>query len=425
MTKIVCSPANLLPGTVVEGVNYFSLYSNPGRPNIGSIAPGWHKELCRLGVMPSVRVWDFVSLSLAVAAADLTCLRARSADGWTRVIELDVHLHDPHPWITQRAELESAFRFLTGDFWTINPLPGGEAPPQSIVPLTHDADCVSLLSGGVDSLVGAIDLTTEGRRPIFVSQVAKGDAETQSRYAWELGAKNRHFQWNHRIRLTHSSERSTRGRSIVFFAFAALAGSAVPTTAGNPVEIFVPENGFISLNVPLNPGRFGSFSTKTTHPVFLAKIQAIWDAVGIPAVLRSPYRFVTKGELLANCSDQAALQRLVGDSTSCGRFGYYNYTHCGRCIPCLVRRASFIRAGLPDSTPRYRFDNLQVNGRKTGANDIGAAAVAYLSSQSMGVQRLIGGALSFADKTTRPQYEAVIQRGLAELGALLQQHGVV
>ena len=318
MTKVVCSPANLLPNTVVEGIDYFSLYSNPGRPNIGTIAPGWPENLFRLGLTPSVRIWDFVSLSLAIAAADLTCLRSRSADGWTRVIEIDVYLHDPFPWLTQRTELESAFRFLTGDFWTINLLPGGEAPPQSVVPLTCDADCISLLSGGVDSLVGAIDLTTEGRRPIFVSQVAKGDAETQLKYVRELGANNRHFQWNHRIRLIHSSERSTRGRSIIFFAFAALASSAVPATDGNPVEIFVPENGFISLNVPLNPGRFGSFSTKTTHPVFLARLQSIWDAVGIPAVLRSPYRFVTKGELLANCSDQATLLRLVGDSMSNG-----------------------------------------------------------------------------------------------------------
>jgi len=425
MTRVVCSPANLLPDIVVEGVDYFSLYSNPGRPNIGTIAPGWPEDLCRLGLTPYVRVWDFVSLSLAVAAADLTCLRSRSADGWTRVIELDVHLHDPLPWLTQQTELESAFRFLTGDFWTINLLPGGEAPPQSIVPITYNADCVSLLSGGVDSLVGAIDLTAKGRHPLFVSQVARGDKKTQLRYARELGAESHHLQWNHRIKLTHSSERSTRGRSIVFFAFAALASSAIPITNDNPVEIFVPENGFISLNVPLSPGRLGSFSTKTTHPVFLARLQAIWDAVGISAVLRSPYRFVTKGELLAYCSDRSVLQRLVGDSTSCGRFGYYNQTHCGRCVPCLVRRASFIRAGLPDSTPRYCFDDLRVNGRKTGANDIGAVAVAYLRSQSMGVQRLFGGALSFADMATRPQYEAVIQRGLAELGVLLQQHGIV
>ncbi|NOV23412.1 hypothetical protein E5S69_07640 [Cupriavidus necator] len=425
MTHVVCSPAHLLPNAIPGGGDYFSLYSNPGRGDVGTIAPGWKNDLSRLGLNPSVQVWDFVSLALAVAAADLTCVRAGSADGWTRVIELDVYLHDPAPWTAQQAQLQEMLRFLTGDFWTLNLLPGGEAPPQSTAPVTLDTDCVSLLSGGVDSLVGAIDLSAAGRRPVFVSQIAKGDADKQLRFARELNAADRHFQWNHRIRLTHASERSTRGRSIVFFAFAALASSVVPLPGSGRIEVFVPENGFISLNVPLTPGRFGSFSTKTTHPVLLARLQAVWDAVGIPAQLVTPYSFSTKGELLENCADQALLQSLVGDSTSCGRYGYYNYMHCGRCVPCMVRRGSFIRAGFADSTPAYRFDNLGTTGRRTGANDIGAAAVAFLRANAIGVNRLFGGALSFADNGTRPLYEGVVQRGIEELGVLLQHHGVV
>ncbi|MEI7612234.1 MAG: Qat anti-phage system QueC-like protein QatC [Betaproteobacteria bacterium] len=425
MTRVVCAPASLLPTAALAGVDYFSLYSNPGRQDVGTIAPGWRTGLSRLGLTPSVQTWDFVNLALAAAAADLTCLRAGSADGWTRVIELDVHLHDPAPWVAQRNALEEMLRFLTGDFWTINLMPGGEPPPLSTAPATYDADCVSLLSGGVDSLVGALDLTAANRKPLFVSQVARGDAEKQLRFARAVNAENRHFQWNHRINLVHASERSTRGRSIVFFAFAALASSVVPVSARELVSIYVPENGFISLNVPLTPGRFGSFSTKTTHPVFLARLQDIWTAVGIPAQLVSPYKFVTKGELLAHCANQTRLQQLVGDSTSCGRYGYYGYRHCGRCVPCMVRRASFISAGIADPTPPYRFANLGNTGRKHGPNDIGAAAVACLRAAPLGISRLFGGALSFADAASRPQYEGVVQRGLAELEVLLQQHGVI
>lgn len=425
MTRVVCSPARLLPSETIGDVDYFSLYSNPGRGEVGTIAPGWKDDLSRLGLNPSVQVWDFVSLALAVAAADLTCIRVGSADGWTRVIELDVHLHDPAPWITQQGLLQEMLRFLTGDFWTLNLMSGGEPPPQSMAPVTYDADCVSLLSGGVDSLVGAIDLSAMGRRPVFVSQVAKGDTEKQLKFARVLNAENRHFQWNHRIRLTHASERSTRGRSIVFFAFAALASSVISLPVGGRVEVFVPENGFISLNVPLTPGRFGSFSTKTTHPVLLARLQELWDAVGIPAQLVTPYSFLTKGELLANCANQTLLHKLVGDSTSCGRYGYYNYRHCGRCVPCMVRRGAFIRAGIVDPTPIYHFDDLRTTGRRTGANDIGAAAVAYLRANAIGAGRLFGGALSFADNGSRPRYEGVVQRGIEELGVLLQQHGVI
>lgn len=425
MTRVICSPKNHLPNVTPNGVNYFSLYSNPGRPDIGTIAPGWKKDICRLGLNPSIQVWDFVSLALSIAAADLSCIRSNSVDGWTRVIDLDVHLYDTAPWLQQKKPLEEMLRYLTGDFWTVSFLPGGEPPPESTDAITYDADCVSLLSGGVDSIVGAIDLTDDGRRPLFVSQIAKGDKETQNKFALALDAKKRHFQWNHRIKPVRHTERSTRGRSIVFFAFAALASSVIAASIGRKVEIFVPENGFISLNVPLTTGRFGSFSTKTTHPVFLSRLQSIWDSVGINAELLSPYRYDTKGELLANCKDQALLLNLVGDSTSCGRYGHYGYTHCGRCVPCLVRRASFIRANLNDTTPRYYFNNLKNSGREKGANDINAVAIACLQADSIGVQRSFGGAISFSDMSSRQKYEGVIHRGLQELGVLLKQHGVI
>jgi hypothetical protein len=426
MSRIVCAPELLLPSVPASDTEYFSLFSSTGKPGIGSIAPRWREEVQKEGLLPSARVWDFVTIALAVAAADLACLRGGSADGWTRVIELEVNVFEPEPWVEQRAALQSALRFLTGDFWTINILPGGDAPPMTTAPVTRDADCISLLSGGVDSLVGAIDLHTLGRRPIYVSQTAKGDKQTQQEYAAALGAADRHFQWNHRIKHTRDFERSTRGRSIVFFAFAALATSALDTTNG-PAEIFVPENGFISLNVALNPGRFGSFSTKTTHPVFLRRLQAVWDAVGIPAVLKAPYQFRTKGEMLTECADQIMLAQLVGKSTSCGRFGYYGYTHCGRCVPCQVRRGAFLKAQQKDTTSGYIFHALGRPGsaREDGANDINAVASAFLRLQDKGVQRFVGGALSFAAPGDRPSYEGVVARGLEELGVLLHQHGVL
>lgn len=425
MTKVVCAPASLIPVTLDENVNYFTLYSNIGRPGVGSISPGWIDHLEHLGLAPSVQVWDFTTLALAVSAADLACSRSKSADGWTRVLELEVHLCNPDPWIDLINEIESTLRFLTGDFWTLNFLPNGVQPPRTTAPKLYDADCVSLLSGGVDSLIGAIDLTTQGRRPLFVSQVAKGDAETQYKYARDLGAIERHFQWNHRIKPAHSAERSTRGRSIVFFAFAALASTAISNNATGPVEVFVPENGFISLNIPLNPGRLGSFSTKTTHPLFMKRLQNIWDNVGINAILRFPYRYVTKGEMLASCTNQTMLQQLVGKSTSCGRFATYNYKHCGRCVPCLVRRAAFLRAGIPDTTPIYVFNNLALQGRDTGANDIGALAAAYLRYRAIGSHKFSLGSLTFADSTTQPQYEAVVRRSMEELGNFLQASSVI
>lgn len=424
MNHVHCAPASTLPSSLNPNIDYLSLYSNPGNASVGWISSGWPDYLSNIGFNPSIIVWDFVSLALSVAAADLNCIRSKSSDGWTRVIKLEIRLHDPAPWMPQKTALQDMLRFLTGDFWELTLLGGGEPPPQSTAPITYQADCVSLLSGGMDSLVGAIDLKSAGKSPLFVSQVAKGDRDTQLLFAHTLGATNRHLQWNHRIKLTHASERSTRGRSIVFFAYAVLAASVIPAPIGQPVDIYVPENGFISLNVPLTAGRFGSYSTKTTHPIFLERLQALWDAIGIPAKLVTPYEFMTKGEVLAQCSDQPLLRKLINQSTSCGRYGYYGYNHCGRCVPCMVRRASFIKAGI-DDTRKYVFEDLSKTGREKGANDIGAAAIAYHRLNSSSASHLYGGALNFSDSSNRSQYEGVVDRGIREIGTLLQSHGVI
>jgi len=424
MNRVICVPPEMIPDYLSPDIDYISMYRSDGRPGISKVGTGLQRNVVRAGILPDVRSWDFSTFALAASAADLAVSRSTSADGWTRVINLTVALVEPEPFTRIASKLQEMLRFLTGDFWHLNFTDGADAPPLSTAPKVFDADCVSLLSGGVDSLVGAIDLTTQGHSPLFVSQIAKGDALTQRRYANRLGASERHLQWNHNIQLVHPTERSTRGRSIVFFAFAAIAASALRGGTA-PVMVFVPENGFISLNVPLNPGRAGSLSTKTTHPVFMDRLQEVWSALGLRGQLVRPYAFKTKGELMAECNDQGLLTGLVGQSTSCGRFGYYGYTHCGRCVPCLVRRSSFLSAGIPDSTARYHFPTLRLAGRRTGANDIGAVAGAVLRYQQHGIRRLTSGQLAFADAADRARYEGVVARGLNELGQLLEREEVI
>lgn len=426
MSKVICTHKDLIPQALQPDVDYFSMYRTDGRGGVSTVGTGLLREVLRSGLSPSVNAWDFLTLALAVNAADLAVVRATSADGWTRMIDLQVALVDPTPFLPVRAEIAEALRFLTGDFWQLDFVTGGEPPPRSTSAKAYDADCVSLLSGGLDSLIGALDLTALGQRPLFVSQIAKGDSPTQLRYANSVGGSGRHIQWNHNVKVVHPAERSTRGRSIVFFAFAALAADALVQQSGAHVNVYVPENGFISLNIPLNAGRAGSLSTKTTHPVFMTRLQSIWDALGIPGVLYRPYAYLTKGEMLHGCRDQPKLSLLSPASTSCGRFGYYGYKHCGRCVPCMVRRASFIRAGMDDNTQKgYVFDNLMLSRPSTGADDIGATARAVLSIHTVGAAAFSAGQFAFAPPTERRQFEGVVQRGFGELGVLLRSHGVL
>src|SRR5206468_929889 len=68
------------------------------------------------------------------------------------------------------------------------------------------------------------------------------------------------------------TESSTRGRSFLFFALAALAASGIP----GRTTFYVPENGLISLNVPLDILRVGACSTRTTHPFYMARWQDLF-----------------------------------------------------------------------------------------------------------------------------------------------------
>ena len=426
MRKIVCAPENLIPQQLGEDTKYFSIYSNPRRENVGYFGSTLIKDVQRAGLRPSEKIWDFNTIALAVVASDNSLTRKNSADGWTRQIDLTVHLCNPNVWEPAKQNLEKTLRFLTGDFWSLTFKGNGVTPPRAKRLKRFDCDCVSLLSGGVDSLAGAIDIVADNHKPIFISQVVRGDAKTQRDYAKKIRSESAHFQWSHTIHPPKGeSEGSTRGRSIIFFAFAALAASAIKEQSGSPADIYVPENGFISLNIPLNSGRMGSFSTKTTHPVYLKGIQNIWNEVGISLNLIMPYQFKTKGEVLAECKNQQLLKELVFQSVSCGKYRVYKMHHCGRCVPCLVRRAAFQHWGEVDQTSGGYYSEQLERINHGNPDDVGAAANACLVAEQSGIHRVISGNLSFADHQNRSDFEGVFSRGLSEVKELLLGIGVI
>jgi hypothetical protein len=152
------------------------------------------------------------------------------------------------------------------------------------------------------------------------------------------------------------AEKSQRGRSFLFLGL----GTLVATAVGPSTTLIVPENGFISLNVPLTSGRLGSWSTRTTHPHSIALFRRILSIVGIDVRVETPYRFKTKGSLLAECGDRELLARYVHKTNSCGHPNEMNprdgrrEPQCGYCVPCIIRRAALHAAQLPDN--EYRYD---------------------------------------------------------------------
>lgn len=419
MTSVVCLPWDLpdVPGTDIR----FDIYSNsrtPGRGRVGDLIPN---RLRKLGLSPSGRAWDFTSFAMAVVAADEAVSRERSPDGWTRQIDLTVAVAAPDFWNTQSVRLTRALRFLSGDIWNLQFISGGWAPAPRGRVQRRPEDMVCLLSGGMDSLIGAIDAVGEGLTPLLVSQMAKGDTEDQKRFARIVSPRSLHLQLNHHARPPHASERSQRARSIAFLGFGVLAATCLQRHAdGAVVELRVPENGFISQNVPLTPLRTGSLSTRTTHPFFLRLIQETLDAADLRVHINNPYQHLTKGDMLRGCTNPSLLTQLVDDSTSCGRYSRTGFQHCGRCVPCQVRRAAYLAWGRRDGTTGgYKYVPLGQNDmRHARFDDVRSVAIAVETVRRHGIDALIGGAMNRQLLGDLTPYRQVVQNGIAELAVL-------
>lgn len=426
--KLTCAPEGF--DFQEDGALNFRLYGQPEaatqlRSARGGGGAAALQRIKRTGFAPSARAWDFLSIALSVIAADTAGLRDKSPDGWTRSFELTIAVIDPNFWNTQAKELQSALQFLTTDQWKINFVAGGSQPKPPKPILRPLQDSVMLLSGGLDSLIGAIDLSAQGKNPLAVSQIVRGDAQKQTEFAAGTGSGLKHLAVNHVVETPGPIENTQRSRSLIFLAFGVIAATSLQQYHdGNEVPLYVCENGFIAINTPLTGARVGSLSTRTAHPEFLNRLQGILSASGIRVVIENPYRHMTKGEMMLNCSDQKRLRELAPQSTSCGRFLHYNYKHCGRCIPCQIRRAAFLRWGEADTT-FYVFPKLGKNDDDHARfDDVRSASTAAAVVKLEGLDAWISAALSYPLMGDRDPLRDMIGRGLAEVTKLHQVLGV-
>lgn len=396
--------------------------SNDGASAGGSAA----LTVRRQKLVPDPAAWDLLAIALSVVVADGATKRDTSSDGWTRELELNVALHDSARWEPFAAYFSSALAFLTTDRWQVAFRGGGAIPKPPKKPRYPDTDSVVLLSGGLDSLIGAIDLAANGRQLFAVSQTVRGDAEKQDRFARIIGGGLEHLQVNHNASTRRGlKETSQRSRSLIFLAFAVLAATSTERyRSGESVPLYVCENGFIAVNPPLTIARIGSLSTRTAHPDFLGQMQEILDGVGLRVNIVNPYAEKTKGEMLRECLDQALLSAEASISTSCGRFQRFNYRHCGRCVPCQIRRAAFIAWGRDDPTEYVYADLGRPDEDHAAFDDVRSVALARLVVTEEGFDRWLGPTLSSPRITNRAALREMLQRGLNELGALHEKYGL-
>ena len=424
--RIVCTPEDpdivAIPPCDLNVV----LYGRTKNRDIGSIGAATRDVIQQYHLQPTPRAWDLLSIALSIIAADIAVQRNKSPDGWTRQLDLHIAVSDPAFWNSQTDLLVRQLKFLTTDIWSITFLAGGVYPvPQKSI-FKPDQDCVVLLSGGLDSLIGTINLVNAGGKvPYTVSQILTGNKQIQASFASMIGDGLAHLQLNHNFRCPGQNELSQRARSFIFFAYGVLAATALARyNDGEEITLYVCENGFISINPPLTGARLGSLSTRTTHPIFISLFQQLLNNAGLRVKLENPYQFQTKGEMLQHCVDQAFLKKYAHTSTSCGRYAR-RYKHCGRCLPCLIRRSAFYTWDVTDQT-EYVYSDLSLDHPNYARyDDVRSAAMAVATVETDGISQWAASSLSTALPGNVSAYRDVIGRGLHELGSFLKTSGVL
>jgi hypothetical protein len=302
---------------------------------------------------------DFVRLAALVYLVDRTTPRNR---GFERVLDLTIPVFDPETWSAHSGALSEHLRLLSSDDWTLRFVQARNPRKRDPV-AAHDRDLVLLFSGGADSLSGALVAHEEGKAPLLAShwdfsliggvqkrlidELEQFRSERPSTVRVRLGRRSNQIGSGKRFQ----TEGSSRSRSLLFLAL----GLAVASINGS--TLWMAENGFASLNVPLTGERRAALSTRTTHPGFLESLGITLEQIGLSVPLSNPFEQQTKGEVygqVAGAIGAGDASRLLSASHSCAKPdrgpGFSADTHCGVCFGCLVRRAAFQASGLSDQT---------------------------------------------------------------------------
>ena len=400
-------------------------------------------DLAKLGVFPTEMGLDLLIVAAHVHAADTRIARlTESQDSWTREIRLVVPVSGASVWTAAIPVLERMLNFLTGDRWSVgfrnrSVRFASAVRRRPLISAGPRFDELSLFSGGMDSLIGAIDLLENNKVPLLISHAGEGATSSAQSNLFEGLKKHYTGVPFDRLRIwmnfdkgfvaNSGSEDTTRGRSFLFIASGAFAGTGLV----GPFTLRVPENGLIALNVPLDPLRLGSLSTRTTHPFYMARWNDLFAALGMDVRVDNPYWDKTKGEMVTECANRPLLATLLPESLSCSsptkaRWKGHATEHCGYCLPCLIRRAA-IRKGLgtDDNTP-YTVSNLAANvldTRKAEGQQVRSFqfAIARLQRQPELASILIHkpGPLSDQTDDQKKSLAEVYRRGLDEVAALL------
>ena len=323
------------------------------------------------------RLLDLIEIAVYVHAGDRRVGRGRSnaveLHGWRRRFLYRIRVRNYDFWSSDRVKeaLIDAVTFMTGDAsYDFEFEPGHNTAPTSLfdkeefgVTAGEDAN-VSLFSGGLDSLAGAVEiLEKEAGKVYLVSHVSQsGTKRTQDKLIQALREKwpdrIRHYQFSSHLHGIKAREETQRSRSLLFGSIAFAIGHAIGLKSFNMFE-----NGVTSINFPKRQSLMNGRASRTTHPKTVALLQNLFSLIqGAEARIHNPFLYNTKMDVVARLKELGH-HELYPSAVSCGvaRSMVAPATHCGGCNQCLDRRFAAYAAeiGNYDDIAQYEEDFLE------------------------------------------------------------------
>jgi 7-cyano-7-deazaguanine synthase in queuosine biosynthesis len=307
---------------------------------------------------PSTLECDVLRVAAAIYATDVAFPRGER-ERYPRSVQLQVPVVNHAAFNAIREQLQFAISLLAGDSWSLS-FTRAPGTPEAQTGWPNTTGEVLLFSGGLDSFAKAVELTGAHGTTTLVSHDSGNPATSKAQKALlaHLTTLSATAQTHYGFRVRGQSasgwrypsvkEGSQRTRSFLFVTL----GSLVARRAGASRVLLMAENGQMAIHLPLTAARIGAFSTRTAHPEVLARLEEVFcELLDMKLEVSNPYLYRTKAEVVEGlCQPQHA--SALPESVSCWKASRVtgDATHCGFCVPCIVRRIALEHWGYGNTT---------------------------------------------------------------------------
>ncbi|EGO8529275.1 hypothetical protein QUP01_001478 [Enterococcus faecalis] len=279
---------------------------------------------------------DVVNVMLAAFHGDIST-SGNANNKNPRKISVSAKVYDVESWNQSSEKLIELLNWVSGDLFSVSFEKNEEIFDTFLLEIpSSQKQCITLFSGGLDSLAGAYYNFSNNISSDYVGYVNKSEERThqvqlQAFYSQIFSAGGSEVD----IRNKYQQSKKFYFQSTRSLLYLSLAISRAISNSTNEIRMY--ENGILSLNP-----EFGRYTTKTTHPKTIFLYNELLTAMGYDIRILNKFEYQTKGEVIANMD--MAFKSEIRNTFTCGRSragkDYNHNGQCGTCIPCILRKIS-------------------------------------------------------------------------------------